>query len=109
MSKKKKHRLLDVGPDGEVKLPPDALEAIALEAGEKVRIVVDTRRKEIRLERHVEDAWAEAMKPKEQKGFDDLMAEQARRDAEAKEIFERKLKDAKPGERRPEDDPDLWR
>ncbi|MDH3590461.1 MAG: hypothetical protein OER88_01185 [Planctomycetota bacterium] len=109
MSKKKKHRLLDVGAGGVVKLPPDALEAIALEDGEKVRIVVDTRRKEIRLERHVEDVWAEALKPKEQKGFSDLIDEQAKRDEDAKKIFERKLKEAKPGERRPEDDPDLWR
>jgi hypothetical protein len=109
-AEKKKPRTLDVAKDGTVKLPPDALEAIAWEPGEQVRIVVDTRKKEIRLERHVDDVWAEALRPKQQKGFDDLMAEQSKRDADAKELFERKLREAKPGDKpRPEDDPDRWR
>lgn len=107
---KKKPRTLTVGPEGEVKLPSDALEAIGWEPGEKVEIHLDTRHRRILLERHVEDAWAEALKRRPEKGFEDILSEQARREQEAKEIFERRLKETKPGERRgAEDDPDLWR
>ncbi|MHC4548032.1 MAG: AbrB/MazE/SpoVT family DNA-binding domain-containing protein [Planctomycetota bacterium] len=106
--KKKKKRTLPVGPHGEVKLPADVLEALGLQAGEQVEIHVDTRRKQVRLERHVEDAWAEAMREKSQKGLEDLMADQAQREEDANRIFEEKLKEPPPP-RRPEDDPDLWR
>jgi len=107
---KKKPRSLKVGPEGTVKLPPDALEAIGWEAGEDVRIVLDTRQKRILLERHVEDAWADALKQRPGKGFDDILSEQAQREQEARDIFERRLKETKPGEKpRPEDDPNYWR
>jgi bifunctional DNA-binding transcriptional regulator/antitoxin component of YhaV-PrlF toxin-antitoxin module len=106
---KKKPRTLKVGANGEVKLPPDALEAIEWQPGEEVEIVLDTRHKRIVLERHVEDAWAEALKPKPEKGFEDILGEQAQRDKDAKELFERRLKETKPGKRDPEDDRDRWR
>ncbi len=57
---KEKPRLLKVGKNGEVKLPLDVLDAIGHENGEDVRIFVDTRRKQIRLERYVDDPWADA-------------------------------------------------
>ena len=106
--KKKKKRTLRLGEDGEIKLPPDALEALDLRAGDDVEIFVDTRRKQIRLERHVEDPWAEALREKKQKGFGDLMSEQTQREDEATRIFEEKLKDPPP-KRKPEDDPGYWR
>ena len=106
---KKKPRTLPLTADGALRLPPDVLEALGIEAEDReVEIFVDTRRKQLRVERHVDDPWAEALKQKEQKGFDDLHAEQAERDAEAKRIFEEKLKDG-PGKRRPGDNRDLWR
>ena len=106
---KKKPRTLPLGADGALELPPDVLAALGIEAEDtEVEIYVDTRRKQLRVERHVDDPWAEALKEKEQKGFDDLHAEQAERDAEAKRIFEEKLKEG-PGKRRPEDSPDRWR
>jgi len=105
---KKKARVLRLGPGGEVRLPQDALESLDIEPGGEVEIFVDTRRKQIRLERHVQDAWAEAFREKPKKGFDDLRDEQSRRDDAAAELFEKKLKEP-PSERSPEDNPDLWR
>jgi antitoxin component of MazEF toxin-antitoxin module len=101
---------LKVGGAGEVKLPPEALEALELAAGEDLTLEIDTRRKQLRLERHVDDAWAEAMKEKPQKGLEDLMDEQKQRDEAAKDLFEKRLKDkAKHEKRRPEDSSDYWR
>jgi bifunctional DNA-binding transcriptional regulator/antitoxin component of YhaV-PrlF toxin-antitoxin module len=106
---KKKKRTLPLGSGGELKLPPDALEALGIEPEDKaVEIFVDTRRKQIRLERHVDDPWADALKKKEEKDLEDLMADQEQREAEAQELFERKLKEPPP-KRRPEDDPGYWR
>jgi len=101
---------LKVGAAGEVKLPPEALEALDLEPGQEMSLEIDTRRKQLRLERHVDDAWAEAMKEKPQKGLEDLMDEQKRRDEAAKELFEKRVKNRSPKDkRRPEDSPDYWR
>jgi len=106
---KKKPRVLPVGKQGEFRLPLDALEAIGWEAGDAVEIRIDTRRRQIQLERHVEDAWAEALKEKPAKGFEDLAKDQEQREAEAKDLFERRIRDAKPGQRSKEDDPGRWR
>jgi len=105
---KKPPRLLDVGPDGSVRLPADVLESLEIAPGGKVALNVDTRHKVIRLERHVEDPWAEALRDKNTKGFDDLLSDQEARDREAHRIFEERLKEPPP-KRKPEDDPDLWR
>lgn len=101
---------LKLGGGGEVKLPPEALEALDLEPGGEMSLEIDTRRKQLRLERHVDDAWAEAMKEKPQKGMEDILDEQKQREEAAKEIFEKRLKDRSPKDkRRPEDSPDHWR
>jgi len=101
---------LKVGAAGEVKLPPEALEALDLEPGQELSLEIDTRRKQLRIERHVDDAWAEAMKEKPQKGLEDLMDEQKQREEAAKELFEKRVKDRSPKDkRRPEDSPDYWR
>ncbi len=106
---KKKKRTLPLGPGGEVKLPPDVLQALGIEPEDKeVEIFVDTRRKQLRVERHVDDPWADALKEKDQKGFEDLMADQTQREADAQDLFEKKLKEPPP-KRRPEDDPNYWR
>jgi len=104
----KKKRTLKVGPGGEVRLPPDALEAIEFQPGDEVELIIDTRRKQIHLERHVADPWAEAMRKKPEKGLEDLMDEQKQREEDAKELWERRVKEPPP-KRRPEDDPDHWR
>jgi len=111
MSAGAKGRIFDLGKDGSLKLPPDMLEALELEPGQKVRVFLDTRRKELRVERHVDDPWAEAMKRKQGPDFDDLFADQSRREAEADRIFDEKMNQAKKEKpkRRPEDDPDYWR
>jgi len=103
-----KYRKLPVGKNGEVRLPPDALEALGLEAGEQVRLTIDTRRHEIRLERHVDDAWGEALKEKKGKDFTDLWDDQSKREEEAKRIFDEGLK-KKHAPRKPEDDRERWR
>jgi antitoxin component of MazEF toxin-antitoxin module len=101
---------LKLGGAGELKLPPEALEALELEPGHELSLEIDTRRKQLRLERFVVDAWAEAMKEKPQKGLEDLMDEQKQRDAAAKELFEKRVKERNPKDkRRPEDSPDHWR
>ena len=105
---KKKPRLLDVGSNWEIKLPADVVEALGLESGEKVQIYIDARRKAVRLERHVDDPWGEALKEKDTPGFEDLMEDHQTREEDAKKLFEQKLKE-KPEKRRPEDNPDLWR
>ena len=101
-------RKLKIGPDGKIQLPPDVLEALEASPGGDLEIFVDTRRKQVRLERHVEDPWAEATKERKQKGFDDLISDQEKRDQEASDLFDAKLKEP-PEKKRPEDDPDLWR
>ena len=101
---------LRIGGGGELKLPPEALEALELEPGQEMTLEIDTRRKQLRLERFVADAWGEAMKEKPQKGLEDLMDEQKQREQAAKEMFEKRLKDkAAKDKRRPEDSPDYWR
>ena len=101
---------LKVGGLGELKLPPEALEALELEPGGEVSLEIDTRRKQLRLERFVADAWAEAMKEKPQKGLEDLMDDQKAREEAAKELFEKRIKEKGPKDkRRPEDSPDHWR
>ncbi len=101
---------LKVGGMGELKLPAEALEALELEPGQEVSLEIDTRRKQLRLERFVADAWAEALKEKPQKGMEDLLDEQKQRDEAAKELFEKRLKEKSPKDkRRPEDSPDHWR
>jgi len=106
---KKKKRTLPLGSGGELKLPPDVLEKLGIEPEDKeVEIFLDTRRKQLRVERHVDDPWAEALRQKEEPGFEDLMADQQQREADAEDLFKRKLKEPPP-ERRPEDDPGHWR
>ena len=106
---KKKKRTLPLGSGGELKLPPDALEALGVGPEDKaIEIFVDTRRKQIRLERHVDDPWADALRAKSEKGLEDLMADQDQREADAQDLFDRKLKEPPP-KRRPEDDPGHWR
>lgn len=106
-SKKLKLRL---GGGGELKLPPEALEALELEPGGEMTLEIDTRRKQLRLERFVADAWSEALKEKPQKGMEDLLDEQKQREQAAKEMFEKRLREkSEKDKRRPEDSPDYWR
>jgi len=101
---------LKVGGLGELKLPQEALEALELEPGHELTLEIDTRKKQLRLERFVADAWAEALKEKPQKGMEDLLDEQKQRDEAAKGLFEKRLKEKSPKDkRRPEDRPDYWR
>ena len=112
-------RTIPIQPDGSVKLPKDALEALGAEPGDEVRIFVDTRKKAVRIERHSDDPWADALKAKPQKGIEDIFEEQKRRQAEAEQIFKKRFKDSepgegkpdegKPGEGKPDNDPDKWR
>jgi hypothetical protein len=100
--------LLKIGQGGEIHLPPEAMELLELEPGHQVKLFLDKRRKQIRLERMVEDPWGEAMDRKSEKGFEDILGEQKDRDQEAADYFDKKIKEPPP-KRRPEDNPDLWR
>ncbi|MGH7163718.1 MAG: AbrB/MazE/SpoVT family DNA-binding domain-containing protein [Planctomycetota bacterium] len=92
-------RILKVGKNGEIVLPPDVLEALMVEAGGQVEIHLDERRKSLRVERHVDDAWAEAMKEKPKPAFEDLLADQKDRQDSARRLFDKHLG----GTRYPED------
>jgi len=105
----KKGIKLKVGPNGEIRFPKEALDALDVDPGGDVKLFIDTRRKILRLERHVEDVWAEALQPKEQKDFDDILQEQQKRDQDAADLFDRRTGDAPKEKRKPEEDPDLWR
>ena len=43
------------------------------------------------------------------KGFEDVLSEQQRRQDEAEDAFNRKLRDAKADDEKPENDADKWR
>lgn len=102
------HRILKLGPKGEVALPDDVLEALDVGPGGELRLFLDTRRRQVRLERHVADAWEEALRRKPEKGLEDVLGEQVKREQEAKALFEKRLKKPPP-KRKPEEDPDYWR
>ncbi len=108
---KKPARTLTIGPQGEITLPEDVLQMLDVAPGEKVEFRIDTRHKSVRIERHVDDAWAEAMQPKEQAGFEDILDEQTKRERDAERLFDKRVEEADPEDkkRRPEDDPNLWR
>lgn len=102
------HRIVRLGTKGEVTLPPDVLETLDLEPGGELKLFLDTRRKQVRLERHVADAWEEALRKKPTKGLEDVLGEQTQRQEEAQSLFEERLKKPPP-KRKPEDDADYWR
>ncbi|MHC4953779.1 MAG: hypothetical protein ACYTGZ_07800 [Planctomycetota bacterium] len=98
-----------IQPDGSIKLPHEALEAIGAEPGDEVRLFIDGRKKVIRIERHSDDPWADALKEKPKQDMEGIFEEQKRRQAEAEAIFKKRLKDSKPGEGKPDSDSDKWR
>ena len=81
--------------DGSLKLPPDALDALGAEPGDEVKLFVDSRKKIVRIERHSVDPWADAMREKQSKGLEDLLADQQKRQEAADDIFNQRLRDAK--------------
>ena len=93
--------------DGSLRLPPEALAALGAEPGDEVRLFVDSRRKSVRIERHSADPWADAMKEKPSHDMEDLFAQQKRREAEADDIFQKRLRDSKKQGDDPK--PDKWR
>ena len=79
------------------------------EPGDEVRLFIDGRKKAIRIERHSDDPWADAMKEKPKIGMKDIFEDQKRRQAEAEQTFKKRLKESEPGEGKPDNDPDKWR
>ena len=69
MPKPEKPKILRVGPDGSIQLTKEALEMIDVEPGGQVKLFMDVRRKQLHVERHVDDAWADALEQKEQPGM----------------------------------------
>ncbi|MEM8883397.1 MAG: hypothetical protein AAGD14_04980 [Planctomycetota bacterium] len=100
---------LTIGADGSLKLPPEALEALGAEPGDTVKLNLDARQKRVRMERVSDDPWADAMREGPSKGFDDVLSDQQKREAEAKDLFDRKLRDSKTDDEKPDDDHDRWR
>ena len=105
----KKPLILDLGANGEVRLPGEALEALEIQPGEKLALRIDTRHKQVRLERHVDDPWAEALKQKKQDGFEDILGAQKQRESDAADLFDKRVQNAPKEKPRPEDNRDLWR
>ncbi len=110
MPKPNPPKILRVGPDGSIQLPKEALDLIDVEPGGQIKLFIDARRTQLRVERHVDDAWADALQQKEQPGMEDLIAEQEKREADAGKLFDERMKDPpKVDKRKPEDNPDYWR
>jgi bifunctional DNA-binding transcriptional regulator/antitoxin component of YhaV-PrlF toxin-antitoxin module len=86
------NHVVKLGDRGDLLLPEDALSAIDVAPGDKVRITIDHRRNELRIDRFVDDLWAEATKDKPKKDFDDLLSEQRKRTQAAKDVFDRRFK-----------------
>ena len=86
---------LPIYKDGSVRLPAEVLEALAAEPGDTLKIFVDKKRKSVRLERFSDDPWADAMRESSSKGFDDILADQQKRQEAADDIFNQRLRDAK--------------
>lgn len=103
-----KKRVVKLGPNGELVLPPEALELLGLKAGGEAALCIDERKGIVSLERHVSDLWEEAMREKEKPALEDLFDEHRKKQDAAKQTFERKLKEPKKPDR-PEDKPDHWR
>ena len=102
-----------IEPDGTLRLPPEALAALGARPGDEVRLFIDSRKKSVRIERHSDDPWADALKEKPSQGLDELLAAQQKRQAEADDIFDKRLRESKkkkddPDEK-PKGDPDRWR
>ena len=87
-------RTYRIGADGTLRLPPDALDALGAEAGDEVKLFIDSRKKFVRIERHSDDPWADALREKKSKGLEDLLAEQQKRQAAADDLFNKRLRDA---------------
>jgi len=96
-----------LAPDGSVKLPPEVLEALGAEPGDTIRLFVDRRRKSVRLERFSEDPWADALREGPARDIEDLLSDQKKRQSEAEDLFDKKLRETDGG--KPDDDPDKWR
>ena len=98
---------IPLGKDGSVRLPPEALEALGADPGDTLNLFIDRKRKLVRLERFSEDPWSDAMREGPSKGMEDLLADQQKRQAEAEDLFDRKLKET--DGTKPDDDADKWR
>ena len=99
---------LPLAEDGSVRLPAEVLEALGAAPGDTLKLFVDRKRKSIRLERVSDDPWADAMRQAPEKKLDDILADQQKRQSEADDLFDRKLKDTETDGSKP-DDPDKWR
>jgi antitoxin component of MazEF toxin-antitoxin module len=95
--------------DGSLRLPQSVLDAIGAEPGDELKLFVDNRRKSVRIERYATDPWADAMREQKTKKLDDVLADQEKRHADAEDLFDKKLRDAEPGDGKPSDDADKWR
>ena len=80
--------------DGSLRLPPEALQTLGAEPGDEVKLFLDNRKKQIRMERTSGDPWADAMRENKPKGMEDIFADQQQREAAAEDIFKRKLGEA---------------
>jgi bifunctional DNA-binding transcriptional regulator/antitoxin component of YhaV-PrlF toxin-antitoxin module len=85
-------RTYKIAPDGSIQLPSDALAALGADPGDEVTLILDSRRKSVRIERYSEDPWADALREKKSKGLDDLFAEQKKREAAAEDLFNQRLR-----------------
>ena len=85
---------IKIEADGSLRLPPEALQTLGAEPGDDVKLFLDNRKKQIRMERTSGDAWADAMRETKSKGLEDIFADQQKREAEADDIFKRKLGEA---------------
>ena len=78
-----------ISEDGSIRIPREALDVLGAEPGDDLKVILDRRRRAVRLERTSGDPWADAMREPKSKDFEDLLEEQKRREAEARAAFDR--------------------
>ena len=95
-----------LGPNGEVRLPVSMQQALGVEPGRELRLTL--KGQQVLVERYVpRDPFAEVQARPDPDAFDRIINEQAHRAAQARNDWERILKEGV--EVRPEDHPDFWR
>ncbi len=104
MEPKEHVEIASVDKEGRIELSQKALGALGVAPGKEVKIKV--RGKQVTVERHIADPFAEYRNKPKAPGIQGLATAQKKKKEEAKEEFKKRLKERP--EVRPEDRPYFW-
>ena len=96
--------ITSVDERGRIELSPKALDALGVGPGKEVKIKV--RGRQVTLERHIADPFAEVLHKPKAPTIEELIKAEKKKKEEAAKEFEERLKE--PPEVRPEDRPQFW-